>query len=157
MRGVATVLATLLALAAPAGAAAAPQRASLPDIEDEVMCVTCNVPLNIAESPQASRQRELIRDLVARGMTKEQVKDRLVAEYGEDVLALPRDDGVGLAAYAVPIAVVAGLLAALAFVLPRGRRRGAVAAATPAAAGAGPSAAESRRLEQDLARYDRGE
>ena len=142
-------VAAALAAASPAPAA---ERASLPDVEDEVMCVTCNVPLNIAESPQASRERELIRDLIAQGRTKDEIKTRLVAEYGEDVLALPDEDGVGLAAYLVPIAVVGALLAALALVLPRWRRR-AEQAPPPATAGAAPATeAELARLEADLRR-----
>ena len=151
MRSVAIVAGLLLALTAPAQAQE--RRASLPDVEDEVMCVTCNVPLNIAESPQASRQRALIRRLIDDGQTKAQIKERLVAEYGEDVLALPRDDGVGVAAYVVPIAVVGALVAMLFVLLPRWRtsKRGASAGEAPAA-----SAADLRRLDEDMARLDRG-
>jgi cytochrome c-type biogenesis protein CcmH/NrfF len=146
---VAAVLATALALAAPA--AAAEPRTSLPDVEDEVMCVLCNVPLNVADEPQADRQRDYIRRLVDQGLTKEQIKDRLVAEYGEDVLALPEDDGVGVAAYAVPIALVLAMLVVGSLVLPRWRRqeRAAPASEAPAA-----SDAELRRLDDDLARYE---
>jgi cytochrome c-type biogenesis protein CcmH/NrfF len=150
VRRAALVLALTLAAAAPAGAAE-PQT-SLPDVEDEVMCVTCNVPLNIAESPQASRQRALIRRLVDQGLTKEQVKAELVAEYGEDVLALPEEEGVNIAAYVVPIALVLAMLAAAAVVLPRWRRRMPASAAT---AGAAPvSDAELARLDEDLKRYE---
>jgi cytochrome c-type biogenesis protein CcmH/NrfF len=148
-----TLVAVLAALAvAPGAALAAEPRASLPDIEDEVMCVTCNVPLNIAESPQAARQREYIRRLIEQGQTKSQIKASLVAEYGEDVLGLPEDRGVGIAAYAVPIVFVAILLAALAIIAPRWRRR----TPEPAVAGAPPSAtdAELQRLDQDLHRLD---
>ena len=147
---VATAL-LLLVLALPAPALAAEARTTLPDVEDEVMCVTCNVPLNIAESPQASRQRELIRTLVDRGLTKEQVKAALVDEYGEDVLALPEDDGVGLVAYVVPIAIVLAMIAAAAFFVPRWRRPGRPRAA---AAGGAPAAsdAELDRLDEDLRR-----
>lgn len=146
-------LAAALALAAPGAALGAEPRTSLPDVEDEVMCVTCNVPLNIAESPQASRQRALIRRLVGQGLTKAQVKAALVDEYGEDVLALPEDEGVGLAAYVVPIAIVLAMLAGAAYLVPRWRRR----AATTAGAGAREapvSDAELRRLDEDLARYE---
>ena len=154
MRRAALALAALLlALAAPA--AAQQPRASLPDVEDEVMCVTCNVALNIAESPQASRQRAFIRQLIEDGLTKQQIKARLVAEYGEDVLALPEEDGVGVAAYAVPIGVVLALAAAVALVLPRWRRRGR-GGATPAGGAAAVSDADLRRLDEDLARFDRG-
>jgi cytochrome c-type biogenesis protein CcmH len=142
----------VLALASPAALGAEP-RTSLPDVEDEVMCPSCQTALNVAESPQAYRQREFIRALVAQGLTKEQIKERLVAEYGQAVLALPDEDGIGLAAYLVPIAVVAALLALVALLLPRWRRRppGAVAAAGGPAA----SDAELRRLDEDLRRQDR--
>ena len=149
MRLLAATLLASLALSVPAGAAE--PRTSLPDVEDEVMCVTCNVPLNIAESPQASRQRALIRRLVDRGLTKDEVKARLVAEYGEDVLALPEEDGVGVAAYVVPIAIVLAMIAAAAFLVPRWRRPSGVA---PAPAGAAASEAELKRLDDDLAKYD---
>jgi cytochrome c-type biogenesis protein CcmH/NrfF len=140
---------------------AAEPKTSLPDVEDEVMCVSCNVALNIAESPQAYREREFIRALVEQGLTKQQIKDRLVAEYGPNVLAMPKDDsGIGFAAYAVPIAVVLALVAGMALLLPRWRRRGTAATAATAA-GPAPGApdaasdAELRRLDADLQRFDR--
>jgi cytochrome c-type biogenesis protein CcmH len=149
-----------LALALPAAASAAKPLTSLTDVENEVMCVVCGVPLNIAESPQAERERTLIRQLIAQGKTKEQVKQVLVAQYGDQVLALPRRRGFNLAVYLVPIAVVLALLATLAVLVPRWRRRSrdaaTAAAAAPAAPGAAPlSPADSRRLEDDMARYER--
>ena len=147
--------ATLLVIAilgvGPAPAVAAQAKVELPDVEDEVMCVSCNVPLNIADSPQADEQRARIRELIAAGRSKEEIKAQLVEWYGDDVLALPSDDdGIGVAAYAVPLAVVAALAAMAALLLPRWRRRGATA---PAAAG-GPAVtdAELQRLDEDLRR-----
>ena len=83
MRPLTLIALLLVVLAAPAAAVAqaAPQ-ASLPDIEDEVMCPVCGTPLNTAESPQASRERAFIRDLIAKGATKEQIKAALVDEFG---------------------------------------------------------------------------
>jgi cytochrome c-type biogenesis protein CcmH len=147
MRALAVAIA-LVALAAPAQAGAAP--ASLTDVEDEVMCVVCNVPLNVAESPQADRERALIRDLIAQGRTKPQIKDALVAEYGQAVLATPHGGGVDWAAWAIPAALIATLLAALAVFVPRWRRNDA--GAVPA--GPALDAADARRLEEDLARYE---
>jgi cytochrome c-type biogenesis protein CcmH len=152
-RALVALLALLLALAAPA--TAAEPKASLPDIEDEVMCVSCNVALNVAESPQAYRQREYIRALVDQGLTKAQIKDKLVEQYGPNVLAMPEDDdGITLAAYLVPIAVVLALIVAAALLLPRWRRR-TPAAATAATAPIGTDA-ELSRLDADLERFDRG-
>jgi cytochrome c-type biogenesis protein CcmH/NrfF len=144
-------LAVLLLVAVPAGAAE--PRTSLYDVEDEVMCTTCNVPLNIAESPKAEQQRQEIRDLIAQGLTKEQVKARLEAVYGSQVLALPPDEGFSLAAYVVPVAVVGALAALLLVLIPRWRRRVAAAPAATAA-GAQISAADAARLDEDLARWD---
>jgi cytochrome c-type biogenesis protein CcmH len=148
------LLALLVALASPTATLAAQPRASFNDIEDEVMCDTCNVPLNIAESPRADQERKEIRDLIAQGLTKSQIKATLKDRYGPAILALPEDKGFSLAVYLVPIAVVAALLAGVALVAPRWRRRTRLAAATPAPTAPELSAADARRLDEDLARYD---
>ena len=149
-------LVALLALAAaPTTAMAAQPRASFNDLEDEVMCDVCGVPLNIAESPRAEQQRTEIKGMIAKGMTKKQIKAELVARYGPSILATPENHGFELAAYLVPIAAVLAALAALAIALPRWRRRRPSAsdeedadADTPAL-----SAADRRRLDEDMARF----
>ena len=98
----ALALLTTAAAALPTPAPAAAPQTTTVDVEDEVMCVTCGVPLNIAESPQAPEQRELIAELVAEGRTKDEVKQALVAEYGERVLAVPGDEGFELTAWVLP-------------------------------------------------------
>jgi cytochrome c-type biogenesis protein CcmH/NrfF len=143
---------SVIVLALGGSAMAAEPRTSLPDIEDEVMCVSCDVALNVAESPQAYRQREFIRTLVEQGLTKGQIKARLVDEYGENVLAMPEDDGIGLAALLVPIVAVLALIAAAAVLLPRWRNR--PKAGAPAAAAGAVSEAELSRLDADLRRFD---
>ena len=83
MRGVVVALLALLALAlAPAAALGAQPRASFNDVEDEVMCDTCNVPLNIAESDRADQERAAIRRLIAQGLTKQQILAELKSTYG---------------------------------------------------------------------------
>jgi cytochrome c-type biogenesis protein CcmH/NrfF len=146
----------LLALPTSTVAAAPPQpRASLPDVEDEVMCVVCGVPLNEAtDAPQANRERAEIRRLIARGQTKGQIKRALRDEFGPEVLGLPERKGFNLAAYLVPIGAVAAALIALALLVPRWlRRRPSGAAAVDEAPELDPG--DARRLERDLARYDR--
>jgi cytochrome c-type biogenesis protein CcmH len=151
-------LASVISVTSATGAAVAAQapRASVTDIEDEVMCVACGVPLDIAESPQADRERAYIRQLVARGLTKDQIKSELVATYTDRVLAMPETKGFGLAAFLVPIALVLAALAAFAVFLPRWRNKGRGGPGGAGAAPAGPSLsdADARRLEEDLARYD---
>jgi cytochrome c-type biogenesis protein CcmH len=149
------LLALLALVAAPATATAAKPRASFNDLEDEVMCDVCGVPLNIAESPRAAQQREEIKAMIAKGETKKQIKAELVARYGPSILATPEDHGFTLAAYLVPIAVVLAALAALAIALPRWRRRRPPPGDDDAGGEDAPalSAADARRLDEDLARF----
>ena len=124
---------------------------SLPAIERQVMCVTCKIPLNVAESPQADSEREYIRALIAEGKDEAQIKQALVAQYTSAVLGLPQTHGFDLAAYLVPAVAVLGWPRLLAFLLPSWRRRAA------AAAPGGPHRAEPRGRGQarvDLARFD---
>ena len=155
MRRLAVIGMVLAVLVPASGAAGAPApQASLPDIEDEVMCIVCGVPLELAtESPQAIQERNLIRHLIAQGLTKDQIKDRLVAEYGPNVLATPSDSGFDLAAWLVPGAAIILAAIAIAIGLRRWRRRGGDGSAEPPA-GDGPlSDAEAERLDEDLTRY----
>jgi cytochrome c-type biogenesis protein CcmH len=142
-------LVALLALSvlAPAAAAVAP-RTTLNDVEDEVMCPTCGTPLNLAtDAPLANDERALIRRLIAQGYTKDEIKHRLVQEFGPNVLALPRARGFDLTAYLVPIVLgVAGLLA-IAVLAVRWRPPDA-----PAVPDLDP--ADAQRLDTDLARFD---
>ncbi len=150
--------ALLLALAAlglaPAAATAAEcPRTTLGQVEKEVMCPVCGTPLGLAtEAPQAERERELIRRLVDDCRSKDEIKQTLVAEFGDDVLALPGDDGFDLAAYLVPaiaLLVGGGALGAAAL----GWRRARKDRHDPTTAPPGAAASE-RRLQADLDRYE---
>jgi cytochrome c-type biogenesis protein CcmH/NrfF len=143
------LVATLLALAPAAGAE---QRASLTEIEKQVMCPVCGTLLQLAESPQAQREKAFIRRLIAAGKSEGQIKDALVAEYGDEVLALPQDSGFSLSAYVVPI--VAFILAAVALAIGvlRWRRAGGSGHGDPRSAA--PEGDDAERLDADLARYD---
>ena len=152
MRRRAALLAAVLAVAAAPAAAAQCPKTSLGDVEDEVMCPVCGTPLELAsEAPQAERERALITRLVNACQTKEQVKARLVAEFGDEVLSLPDDEGFDLAAYLVPglgLLLGGGAVTAAALGWRRARRRDRPAD-TPA-----PDTATAERLQADLDRYD---
>ena len=132
----AAVLAPTAAVPAPTTAPAATPRTSLPAIESQVMCVTCKIPLLVAESAQADRERAFIQELIDRGKNEAQIKQALVGQYGPRVLAL-----------------VLGLLALL---LPRWRRRGGDPGGGPPPGHRGDplSPTDAARLEADLARFD---
>jgi len=144
-RAAALAAAAALALAVPA--APAQERTSLPDIEDEVMCPICGTPLEHSQAPQADRERALIRRLIAAGRTKEEIKDALVAEYGEEVLAVPDDEGFELTAWVVPplaLALAAGTIAWLLWRRPR----------EPPEGPPGLDPGDAERLERELAEGD---
>jgi cytochrome c-type biogenesis protein CcmH len=148
----------LLVLVALSGVIAAPAGAAEPEvnineIEAEVMCPVCGTLLELAESPQAQREKAFIARLIGEGRTKAEIKDALVAQYGNSVLALPQSSGFDLSAYVVPI--IAFVLAALAlgFGVYRWRRSSGPPDDRPPAA-RGPTDAEQERLDADLARYD---
>ncbi|HVP02947.1 MAG TPA: cytochrome c-type biogenesis protein CcmH [Solirubrobacteraceae bacterium] len=155
-RSLVLLLAVLLCAGAalPAFAAAAQPRVSFPDIEDEVMCDTCNVPLNIADSPRADQLRREIKGMIAQGLTKPQIKARLKAEYGPNILPLPPGRGFDLAAYLVPAAVAAGLLLLGVLLVPRWRRRSRSGGGRPDAAAPPISTFDEHRLEEELAQFD---
>jgi cytochrome c-type biogenesis protein CcmH len=155
MRRAAALAAALLATmsAVPAAFAQTCPQTTLPDLEDEVMCPVCGTPLALAtEAPQAQREREYIQGLIDDCRSKEEIKQALVAQFGEGVLALPGDEGdddLG--------DVLVYLIPALAFVLAAGgiafavlRWRGARPGAPESPAPAG----EGARVDADMERYE---
>jgi cytochrome c-type biogenesis protein CcmH/NrfF len=153
---IAALLVTLLVAAAPAQAIVPAERgAAFNRIEKKTMCIECNVPLNIAVAAQADATRTEIRRLLDRGLSEQQVLDQLVKDYGANILAAPKAEGISTLAYVVPLAALAALLALGAVLLPRWRpNRGD---------GGGPGAdapprdelsrADHERLDAELARY----
>jgi cytochrome c-type biogenesis protein CcmH len=147
------VLVTVGALAVPGAAGAADcAKTSVSDVEDEVMCPVCGTSLGLArEAPQAKRESAFIARLVERCRSKDEIKARLVAEFGDGVLALPRGDGFSLSAYLTPLLglLLAGALTG--FALVRWRRAGTKAAGAGAAAGsASLGAHDAVRLDAEL-------
>ena len=141
-----------LALLLPGAALAAQPKTTLPDVEDEVMCVECGTALNISQSPVANQERDFIRRQIAAGKTKEQIKAALVEEYGPKVLAIPEGGGFDVAAWLVPgllclVALLGGGMAAL-------RWRG-WPDEEPVADGPDLDPEDRRRLDADLAAHDR--
>ena len=154
----ALLVAALLAFALIASSAtAAAPRASLPDIEDEVMCLECGTALNVSTSDVADQERDFIAGLIAEGKTKAEIKAALVNEYGPRVLAEPQDDGFQLTAWVVPVLAALAALALVILVAGRWRGRGRAddGAAANAADDDGLQPDDSRRLDDELAAFDR--
>lgn len=133
----------------------AAEQVTLMEIEEEVMCPVCGTLLQLAEAPQAQRQKAFVKRLIEEGKSEQQIKDALVAEFGDEVLALPEGEGFSLSAYLVPILAFVVAAVALAVAVARWRRAGGgggsgKAGATPDA----PAGKDAERLDADLARYD---
>jgi cytochrome c-type biogenesis protein CcmH len=146
----------LLVLLAPAPVALGQDcpQTTLADIEDEVMCPVCGTPLGLAtEAPQAQREREYIEGLIADCRSKDEIKRALVAQFGEEVLALPGDEGdddLGdVLVYVIPALGILLAAGGIAFAVVRwrgaGRGRGGSAPA---------GAADRSRVDTDMERYD---
>ena len=92
-------------------------RPTLADLEGEVMCPVCNTTLDQSSSPAARQIEAFISARIAAGDSKNEIKDRLVAEYGPSILAAPPKKGFNLLAWLLPFvalfggALVLGLLA----------------------------------------------
>jgi cytochrome c-type biogenesis protein CcmH/NrfF len=129
--------------------AAAEPPPTLPDIEDEVMCVECRTALNVSTAPVADQERAFIRARIADGLSKAEIKAALVEEYGQDVLAEPEPEGFDLAAWLVPGGLI-GVAALGVGLLARRWRR------SDDAPEAGPELdpADARRLDHELRAFD---
>ncbi|HUA50456.1 MAG TPA: cytochrome c-type biogenesis protein CcmH [Solirubrobacteraceae bacterium] len=150
----ALLMASIVLALVPSAWATTKPRASLTDIENDVMCTACHEPLAVANSPEAQSERNYIRGLIAQGLTKPQIERNLVAQYGEAVLGKPPASGVNLTIYILPPALLAVGIAILAVTLPRWRRRTRAAASEPGETPARPlNPADAERLEQELSHF----
>jgi cytochrome c-type biogenesis protein CcmH len=151
VRLAAAVLATLAAaLAGGAPALGSEQHPTLAELEGEVVCPTCHTTLDMSTSAVANRIRVFIRERIAAGDTKSEIKSKLVAQFGPAVLAEPPKRGFDLLAWVLPIG---GLLVGAAAVgwaawrwSPRVRER------APAGPPLDPEL--ERRLDEELERFD---
>jgi cytochrome c-type biogenesis protein CcmH len=147
VKRVAMLLVTAL-LAAPV-AFASEGHPTQSELEGEVMCPVCGTTLDQSNSPAAEQIKRVIAQRIAAGDTKSEIENRLVAEYGEAILAAPRHKGFGLLAWWLPIAgIVAGALivGAGAWRWSRARER------EPDSPRLDP--ALEQRLDDELARWD---
>jgi cytochrome c-type biogenesis protein CcmH len=135
-------------LAAPV-ARASEQHPTQAELEGEVMCPVCGTTLDQSDSPAAQQIKRVIAQRIAAGDTKSEIKNRLVANYGESILAAPPHHGFGLVAWWLPIV---GITAAAA-VVGAGAWRWS-RAREPAAPAAPLDPALERRVDDELRRYE---
>ncbi len=152
---IALVLLACLVLASPAGASE--QKPTLAELESEVYCPTCQTPLAMSSSPIAERMRAVIREWIAQGDSKSEIKAKLVDQFGERVLAAPPKKGFNLIVWVLPIAgiaIAASVLGVLAWRWTGAGRRGRVGEDDSAPAESPLDPELARRLDEELARFD---
>ena len=151
-RRTAAVLVVLVSVLALPGAALACNGWTEPNMETQLMCVVCHERLDQSNSEFSSRVRQHLILWCDQGWTSDRVKNTLVAQFGQQILAAPPTSGFGLVAWTAPIAVLGGgaaLAAALAVVWSRRRRAG------PGAQPAGPVDPDmDARIDADMARFE---
>jgi len=142
----------MLALVLVTPAVASESRPSLAELESEVICPTCHTTLDQSSSPVANRMRTFIRARIAAGDTKSEIKNALVRDFGEQVLASPPKRGFNLLAWVLPpVAAVAGAVVLAVLAVRWSRRR---TGTDDAALASAPDAALERRIDDELARFD---
>lgn len=143
-------LALAVALLAAPVAAASEARPTLEDLEDEIMCPVCpGETLEQSSSPAAQQVERFIAARIRAGDSKQEIKDKLVAQYGRRILAAPPREGFDLLAWVLPLAGALGAAAVLGLAAWRWSRGREPPAASP------PLDPElERRLDRELARLD---
>jgi len=155
VRLLALALAALL-LAAPA--AASELHPTQGELEDQLMCPICTgETLAQSDSAPAQQIKAHIADRIRQGWTRSQIKDELVKEWGQRILAAPPRHGFDLLAWLLPLVGVVGGAGVMGFLAWRWTR---VREPEPAPQQwalnghpLGPD--EERRLDEELARFDR--
>ena len=109
----ALLLSLLVLLAGAACGGSDEAEPTLAQLEKELICPTCQTTLELSNAPVADQMRAFIRERIAAGDSESEIKDALVAQFGEAVLAAPPRSGFNLLAWVLPLAggalAVAGL------------------------------------------------
>ena len=82
------------------------------EIAANLRCPVCQ-GLSVADSPSemAVNMKAEVRDMLARGYTREQIESHFVRSYGEFVLLAPKFEGVNALVWILPVlALLAGAL-----------------------------------------------
>ena len=150
------VLAAVALLFVPT-ASASERHPTMNELENEVMCPVCNTLLAQSNSDAAKAIEREIQDKIRKGWTKSQIKDFLVQQYGESILAAPPKHGFNLLAWVLPLAGIgaaAVILGLAAWGWTRGRSE-PEPLAIQSSNGQGPIDPElDRRVDEELARFE---
>ena len=141
----------LLALALIAPAAASERAPTAAELESELVCPVCETTLDTSNAPVALRMKAFIRERIAAGDTKSEIKAQLVEQFGPAVLAVPPRKGFDWVAWLLPLAGLAVAAVAVSVLAWRWSR----SRADEAEPAPGPLDPElERRIDDELDRFE---
>jgi cytochrome c-type biogenesis protein CcmH len=152
------LLVALAALVLVAPALASERHPTLGELEGQLMCPICEgETLAQSDQPAALRIKAYIQRRIDEGATRSQIKQELVDQWGTRILAAPPRHGFDLLAWVLPlVGVLAGaaVLGLLAWRWTRAREP-EPAPERWSLNGHPLDPDEERRLDEELARFDR--
>jgi cytochrome c-type biogenesis protein CcmH len=106
LRLVGALAVCVLPLWSPAVASACTGGWQVRDLQSQLMCPTCHVPLDQSQSTEADRIRAFIDGRCKAGWSEQRVKSTLISQFGEAILAAPPLSGFDALAWVVPGALL---------------------------------------------------
>jgi len=153
VRRAAIAFALLAALALTGGATGSEQHPTQGELEAELVCPSCHVPLDESSSAVAQQMKSFISAHIARGWTKSRIENALAAQLGDGIYGVPRTHGFDLIAWVLPlggIALGAAAIAGGAWRWSRVKER----VGDDRAHGPTLDPESERRVDDELARFD---
>jgi cytochrome c-type biogenesis protein CcmH len=148
-RALLVVVAALALVAGPANAS--DRHPTQGELEGEIICPTCHTTLDQSNAPVALRMKSFIARRIAAGDTRTQIEDKLIATFGQSVVARPATHGFDLLAWLLPIAGLIGGAGVIGIAAWRWSR----VRTTPAPVGVPPLDPEvERRVDEEIARFE---
>jgi cytochrome c-type biogenesis protein CcmH len=152
------LFALALALLLPAGTHASEERPTQAELERELICPVCEpATLDQSDSQIARNMKSFIARRIAAGDTKSEIKDKLVDQFGPQVLAAPPRSGFNWLAWILPLvglAVGAAAIGVAAWRWSRSREPDGVISLEARNGRPHIDPALERRLEEELARFE---
>lgn len=125
------------------------QEALAAQIEGELKCPVCrSQSVRTSRSFMAEDMSRRIRQMVAAGRSKEEIRDYFVARYGDYIVLVPRKQGFTWTVWLLPFALVLGGAAAIVVVARRWKERSPPA--PPAPSRSSSTSDYMQRLEREL-------
>ena len=98
-------------------------------IDRMIMCPICPAEtIDQAQVQISIQMRQIIRDMLSQGSTRDEILDFFVDRYGNDILAAPPKSGANLVAWLAPVGAVAAAVVVVFFILRSMTRRDLVLA-----------------------------